>query len=74
MRFSKKRPPLLPFPMNSLGNPQIRPQKPYSFSAVFREWKSGVAKSLATWIWSKLAKIELLSPGNSAIIDQQELA
>jgi hypothetical protein len=58
-RKSKKRAPFLPFPSNSLGNPQIRPQKPYSFSAVFRQEKSGAAKSLSAGTWSGFAGTEL---------------
>jgi hypothetical protein len=58
-RKSKKRAPFLPFPSNSLGNPQIRPQKPYSFSAVFRREKSGAAKSPSAWTWSGFAGTEL---------------
>jgi hypothetical protein len=73
MRFSKKRAPFPPFPMNSLGNPQIRSLKPYSFSAVSRVQKPGVAKSLAIWIGARLAKVELLHPGNSVLTYQEAL-
>ncbi|MCL4176377.1 MAG: hypothetical protein KJ072_01325 [Verrucomicrobia bacterium] len=73
-RKRKKRAPLLPFPMNSLGNPHIRSLKPYSFSADSRAEKPGVAKSLAVRIWSRLAKVEPLSSGNYAIIGQEEPA
>jgi hypothetical protein len=55
----KKRAPFLPFPSNSLGNPQIRPQKSYRFSVIFREEKSGAAKSPSTWTWSGFAGTEL---------------
>jgi hypothetical protein len=59
MRFSKKRAPFPPFPMNSLGNPQIRSLKPYIFSAFFRLGKPGAAKSLSTWTWSGFAGVGL---------------
>jgi hypothetical protein len=59
-RKSKKRAPFLPFPMNALGNPQIRSLKPYRFSAFFRPEKSGAAKSPSLWT-------------RSGTINQQEL-